>query len=198
MKNLIILLNVAFILGASCKKGEKLSPETQTGAIPDDFDRIINETFYNRTAQRRVEGPADATGWQAYKASTTTMLFDVFRIRGNAMLLAPTPTAGDSYAYEYVSTYWVATAAASTTLAQATWNVDTDVGILSEELMADGIVWRFLRSKGLDYAEPFRTYEAQVMLATAADGGKRSLNMGRSSAFNRVRTPTFPDGSWPL
>ena len=89
--------------------------ETQTSAIPADFDRFINGTFYNRTLNRRVEGPLTPQEWASYKASTSTVLFDAFRQRGDALLLAPTPNADDSYAYEYVSTYWVATAAASTT-----------------------------------------------------------------------------------
>lgn len=170
--------------------------ETQSSAIPSDFDRMISGSFFNRTKNRKVEGPMNALEWQNYKASVTTVLFDAFRIRGGNLLLAPTPTAGDSYAYEYVSTYWVATAAASTTPAQASWAVDTDVGILSEELMTLGIVWRFLKAKGLDYSEPFRTYEAQLLLMTTADGAKRSVQFGRSYDFRRPRVPTYPDGSW--
>lgn len=173
-----------------------IATETQTGAIPADFDHILNATFFNRTLNRRVEGPFDPQQWQNYKASVTTVVFDAYRIRGDAILLAPTPTAGHTYAYEYISTYWVATAAASTTPAQATWLDDTDVGILSEELMTDGIVWRFLKAKGLDYAEPFRTYEAQLLLRIARDGGRRTVNMARSYDFRRPRVPSFPDGSW--
>ena len=177
-----------------------IAAETQTGVIPADFDRGLNDTFYNRTSVRPVQGPLDPVEWQSYKASLTPLVFDAFRIRGGALLLAPTPSAGVSYAYEYVSTYWVAVAAATTTLAKASWTIDTDVGILSEELMTDGVVWRFLRAKGLDYAEAFRTYEAQVMLAMARDGGKRKVNMvgSMSGARNRPRYPNYPDGSWPV
>jgi hypothetical protein len=171
--------------------------ETQASAIPADFDRFLNGTFYNRTLNRRVEGPLTPQEWQSYKASTSTVLFDAFRQRGDALLLAPTPNAGDSYAFEYVSTYWVATAAASTTPAQAVWMADTDVGILSEDIMTDGVVWRFLKAKGLDYAEPFRTYEAQVMLAMSKDGGKRSVNMASSRVAPRPGV-LVPDGNWPL
>ena len=64
--------------------------------------------------------------------------------------------------------------------------------------MSLGVVWRFLKAKGLDYAEPFRTYESQLLLLTAKDGGKRSVQMGRSYDFRRPRVPTFPDGSWNL
>lgn len=174
-----------------------IAAETQTSVIPDDFDRFINGTFFNRTTNRKVQGPLKPDEWQSYKANIATVLFDAFRQRGNALLLAPTPTAGASYAFEYMSAYWVATAAASTTPAQATWMADGDVGILSEELMTDGVVWRFKKSKGLDYAEEFRSYEAQVMLAMSNDGGRRNVNM---SGHGRVRSMgvSIPDGSWNL
>ena len=171
--------------------------EEQSSAIPSDFDRILNQTFYNRTQNRRVEGPMEPDAWQRYKSSVATVLFDAYRIRGNAMLLAPTPTAGDSYAYEYVSKWWC-TSTGGTAPTQLAWAVDTDDGILDEELMTDGVVWRFLRSKGLDYAEAFRTHEAQLMLAMVRDGGKRTVSMGNSYDNRRRREPTWPDGNWSV
>lgn len=171
--------------------------EEQSSAIPSDFDRILNQTFYNRTQNRRVEGPMEPDAWQRYKSSVATVLFDAYRIRGNAMLLAPTPSAGDSYAYEYMSIWWCTTTG-GTAPTQAAWALDTNDGILDEELMTLGVIWRFLRSKGLDYAEAFRTYEAQVMLAMVRDGGKRTVSMGNSYDNRRRREPTWPDGNWSV
>lgn len=170
--------------------------ETQTGALPTDYSHMVNNTFFNRTRHRYVEGPMDATEYQRYKASTTTIIFDACRIRGGALLLAPTPTAGDEYAFEYITEYWVATSGATTTPAQASWQADDDVGILSEELMTLGLVWRFLRAKGLDYGEAFRTYEAQLMLAQTRDVPRRNINLSRTFDYRRARRPSFPDGSW--
>lgn len=169
--------------------------ETQTGVIPSDFDRIVNGTFFNRTLKRRVEGPLNAPEWQNYKASTTTVLFDAYRIRGDVMLLAPTPTAGDSYAFEYVSTFWCTTASSSTPTLAA-FEADTDIGLINEEIMTLGVVWRFLKAKGLDYSEPFRSYEAQLLLMAGRDGGHRTVSLARSYDFRRPRVPSFPDGSW--
>lgn len=171
--------------------------EEQSGAVPSDFDRILNGTFYNRTQNRRVEGPMEPDAWQRYKSSVATVLFDAYRIRGSSMLLAPTPSADDSYAYEYVSLWWCTTTG-GTTPTLAAWADDTNVGILSEELMTLGVVWRFLRAKGLDYAEAFRTYEAQLMLAMSRDGGKRTVSMGNSYDNRRRREPTWPDGNWSV
>lgn len=175
-----------------------IAAETQTSVIPSDFDRFVSDTFYNRTKKREVEGPLNAQEWQSYKASTTTVLFDAVRVRGDSLLLAPTPSAGDSYAFEYVSTWWCTTAA-STSGTLAAWVSDTDIGILPEEIMTLGIVWRFLRAKGLDYAEAFRSYEQAIMQRQGWDGGKRVSNMARGGfSSNLPRRPSFPDGSWSL
>ena len=61
--------------------------------------------------------------------------------------------------------------------------------------MTDGIVWRFLKAKGLDYSEDFRTYETQLALAMGRDGGKRRVNMA-SSSYARRPGVTVPEGSW--
>lgn len=176
--------------------------ETQSSVVPSDFDRFVPDTFYNRTTNRKVDGPLNAQEWQDYKASVSTVLFDAFRRKPGSstdLLMAPTPTASDSYAYEYVSIWWCTTSG-GTTPTLAAWNADTDVGILPEEVMTDGIVWRFLRAKGLDYAEAFRTYEMKVMQFGGWDKGKRVVNMARGGfdRYNRPRAPMFPDGSWNL
>lgn len=170
-----------------------------TGFIPADLDRWVNGTFFNRTANRRVDGPMNAQAWQNYKASVTTVLFDAFRQRGNTLLMAPVPAAGDIYGYEYVSKFWCTTAA-GTAPTQSAWLADDDEPVLDEELMTDGVVWRFLKAKGLDYSEPFRTYEMQVMAAMARDGGKPLTVSfaGPSSMRGGVPRPAFPDGSWDL
>ena len=169
-----------------------VAAETQTSAVPSDFDRFVNDTFFNRTEKRKLEGPLTPQQWQFHKSVVATTLVEAFRQRGDDILITPTPTAGQTMAYEYISKNWCETSGADE---QAAWASDTDVGILSEELMTLGIIWRWQRAKGLDYAESFRTYEMQVAQAMLKDGGKPTLNMGtrKSSA---ARYPFVPEGSW--
>lgn len=172
--------------------------ETQSGALATDLDRFINGTFFNRDNHRFVQGPLEAHEWQSYKASTSTVIFDAFRVRGASLLMAPTPSAGVTYAYEYVSKYWIATSDNPTTGAQEDWQVDSDIALISEELVTLGVVWRFLKAKGLDYGEAFRTYEAQVMLAMTRDTPRRTVSLAKASDYRRARRPTWPDGSWNI
>jgi hypothetical protein len=168
--------------------------ETQIGAIPTDFDRIIDDSFFNRTQKRKLKGPLTPQEWQFHKGVVATTIIEAFRIRGNSMLITPTPSASVTYAYEYVSKNWCESSGGTD---QAAWAADTDTGILSEELMLLGLIWRWQRAKGLDYAESFDTYERQLAIMTSRDGGKPTLNIS-SAPHSAARLPIIKDGSWSL
>jgi hypothetical protein len=170
--------------------------ETQSSVIPTDFGWIIEGSFWNRTQDRRVMGPLDPQKWQALQTGLYTSIWDAFRIRGDSMIMNPVPTAGNSMAYEYVSKYWCQNAAGSTQ--RAAWLADDDTGRLDEELMTLGVMWRFLKAKGLDYSEPFRTYQMQVDQAFGRDGGTRILDLGADSGGSGVFDPFVPEGSWTV
>jgi len=166
----------------------------QVGAIPTDFDRFVDESFYNRTQKRPVHGPISPQDWQLIQATVSTAAFESFRVRGNSILITPTPNGTDTYAYEYISRNWCESAGGTD---QSSWALDTDTGILDEELMTQGIEWRFLKAKGFDYAEAFRTYEISVADKFTKDGGRARLSFGRRGPASLHR-PYIAEGSWPL
>jgi hypothetical protein len=170
-----------------------VAQEEQTGQIPADFDRFVDETFFNRSKKRPVFGPISPQDWQFTKSVVASTIIESFRVRGGEILLTPTPTT-DTYAYEYISNKWCESSGGT---AQTGWLADSDVGILSETTMTLGIIWRFLRAKGFDYAEAFRTYEVHVAQDFSRDGGKRRINMG-SRSMDRARAPFVSEGSWNL
>lgn len=172
-----------------------VATEEQTGAMPADFDRYIPETFYNRTRKRQVLGPLSPQEWEAQKAITATVLYDSFRFRVAQIQMIPTPTAGMTYAFEYVSKNWCASSAG---IEQYAWAADDDVALLDESLIELGIVWRFRQNAGLDYGETMKTYELQVEEALSRDGGKRIINMSNRTLYDRPRFPGITEGSWSL
>lgn len=168
----------------------------QTSSIATDFDRIVNGTFFNRTTRRSVTGPLTAQEWQEIQGNLSTLVSQAYRIRGTSLLLTPTPSAGQTMAYEYISTYWLTNAGG--TVERAAWTADDDISLLSEELITLGVVWRYLRNKGLDYGEAFQSYEVAVASVMGRDGGKRMLDMGAARGQRLPIAPEFPDGSWAL
>lgn len=160
----------------------------QTSAVPTDFDWFVNDTMWNRTARLKMVGPVSAEEWQTYQAISIISLPNaVFRFRGGSLLIYPSPTAGQTAAYEYVSIYWASGSKSAMT-------ADTDTALIDEGLITLGVIWRFLAAKGLDYAESFRTYQVEVNKAIGRDGGRRKANLA-GTAQNQFQG-NIPDGSW--
>lgn len=165
----------------------------QANALPTGFDRMVADTFFNRSAGRRVVGPLTAQEWQAHRAATPTVVFDAFRFEGGNLEIIPTPPAGTTYAFEYVTRFWcVGTNGAP----QSEWLADTDTALLSEDVIRLGVIWRFKQSRGLDYAEDRDSYERQKVAAMARDGARRVVSLASGGDAPTLRQPTVPDGSW--
>lgn len=173
-----------------------LAQEDQ-GAIADiapGFNYFINRTQQNRTQQDPLGGPISAETWQTLKASSVSGPYYSFRVRQGRLLMYPQPPAGDTVAFEFMSKNWCQSAA---NVGQESWSADTDTGVLSEDLMMLGIVWRYKQAKGFDYAEDFRTYETQVNDALGRDGGSPTeyLDSGYEDYNPTIRVP---EGNWQL
>lgn len=162
--------------------------------LASGYRYIINNTIWDRTTRLPVCGPMDSSGWQAMKAFTNTGPRFRFRIRTGLLIVNPTPTAGDSWYFEYVTKNWITDSTGITY--KNYFTADTDLIVLPEELVISGLRWRWKREKGLDYAEDFRTYEMQVKDALGRDGMKRHLWMDETPARGPQPGIWIPDGSW--
>ena len=99
-----------------------IAAEAQTNSIPDDFDWYIDGTGFNRTTMRKLIGPLTPQQWEQQQANPAYIsVFDAFRILGSTIYLAPTPSAGDTVAFEYVTKYRVADSAGNQDQARATY-----------------------------------------------------------------------------
>jgi hypothetical protein len=167
---------------------------TQPNAFPADFDHFIANSGFNRTTRRPINGPVTAAQWQALQAQPQlNTVFLVYNERQGAFNLSPVPPAGQTIAYAYISTNWAKSAGISPT-PQAAFLVDTDTSYLDESLIADSLVWRFLRAKGLSYAEEMATYERNLEQQQARDGGSTILSLS-PQAINLSRA-NLPDGNF--
>lgn len=174
-----------------------LNQETQTGMVPTDFLRFVPDTFYNRTRKRALVGPLTPQEWQVNKSLTATVVVDAFRQRGDDILVIPSPTAGDTFAFEYVSKFFVSLDGGDTYTSD-TFTDDSDVVAFDGELVRLGAIWRFKQSSGLDYAEDFRSYQICLATLRGDDGGKRIMDLRYPSRLRRAVAPQVQEGSWDL
>lgn len=159
------------------------------------FAYIKNDTIWDRTDILPVLGPMSGPDWQALRAVAQTGPRYRFRIRGGQLIVNPTPAAGHDWRFEYASKNWIL--GADDVTYKQYFTLDTDTVLLPETLLIMGLRWRWMKEKGLDYAELFRTYEMQVKDALGRDGGKDVLYMdgGQQRKMPGVFVPQY---SWPL
>ena len=164
----------------------------QPVALPADFDRFVPNSVFNRSTRRPMTGPITPRQWQWIQAQPVySSAYLAFRERTGQVLIAPTPPAGETIAYEYLSKAW---AKSSGGTPQTAFLADADTALLDEGLIKLGLRWRFLRAKGLDYAEEMATYERELELAMARDGGSTALAIAPPPVDpNRIN---LPDGSF--
>jgi len=165
----------------------------QTTAVPDDWDRFIHDSFFNRTQMRSVIGPITPQQWQSIQAQPQlNRVFLAFIQRHGQFLITPTPAAGETIAYEYASKNWCKS---SEDVPQSRFLADSDTTYIDSYLFTLGIRWRFLKSKGLDYAEDFRTYQSELAQVQARDGGNGQINTTGDGQY--ILSPNIPVGSYP-
>lgn len=168
--------------------------QTSLATCAPGFNFILNNTIYNRTLQRPVFGPSSPQEWQADKSAQFSGPWASFRIKGGSIYFYPAPSAGDSCYFEYSSRNWISTSAGGTS---ATWTDDADTPLLDDQLITLGTIWRWKKTKGLDYAEDFATYERRVTDATNRDSGKPVLCM--DGAARGVKPfVVVPTGPWSI
>lgn len=158
------------------------------------FRSVLHETMWDRTDRLPVP-LINSSAWQRLQATAAVTPRYRYRLRGGKLLLTPTPPAGNTLAFEYLSKNWIL--GVDGTTYKELFTLDTDTLLLPEELLRLGLRWRWKKEKGLEYAEDFRTYETEVANALGRDGGKPTLYMDGSQP--RVRPGVIvPEYSWDL
>lgn len=146
--------------------------------LPSDWARFISDTAWDTSNYWPMRGSLDPALWQALKRGiVATSIRKKFRLVGNLVKLYPTPTnSTDILIFEYLrNTPWIAT---DGTTYKTAATADTDTTVFPEYLLERELVWRWLRAKGMDYAEERDEAEREIARAFAQDVPARALDFG--------------------
>jgi hypothetical protein len=154
-----------------------VATQVQPGALAADFARFVDNSIWDRSTGRQVYGPLSPQQWQLEQSSPTfSSLYYGFRLRGTDWLMTPTPSVGETIAYEYVSNLSVYKSTDSVPT-QDHFQADTDRSIFPETILARGVRWRFLRAKGMPYSQEYQVWVELVQRHASRDGGMPKLNL---------------------
>ena len=198
-KQVLAALKKAIVDVSRAKDWEELQKEhsfnsvasTEAYALPSDYDRITNETFWNITHQRPLIGSNTAKEWRVLQNSTVSgaTVNDYYRIRGGEMLLFPIPTSVESFIYEYQSNLIVEDSGGT---GQTGWLADSDVPVVDSYILQLNGTWRLLKMQGRPYAEEQRDYELALADRMGNDGGRKAITHYPMITFRRSRIG-YPD-----
>lgn len=169
----------------------------QDYALPSDYDRMVSDTFWDRTDNWRNRGAISSQGWQWLQGGIISVgPVERFRIYNNSLRIFPALTTVYNLAYEYVSTYWVL-AAAGTAATKATATLDADTFIFPDDLMMAGLKFYFLKAKKLDYGIEEEEYKRALSAAKAQDQPVSRMSLSPYPANRLIGPDNVPDGNWP-
>lgn len=149
--------------------------------LPDDFDRMIDQTGWNRTNRVPLGGPLSAQQWQYLIGSdlVTYTIYATFRIMENKWNLFPQPPpSGQVIAYEYVSRNWIRDATDPLEFFDVA-EANDDIVLYKPEVIVQYLRFKFLSAKGFNTTDASQAFAKAYGDATGGDKGAPVLNAGR-------------------
>lgn len=165
-------------------------------SMPSDYDRLVDQTEWNKTKHWVMLGPETGQQWQYLKsgfiASGPRMRY---RLLGGYFQIWPPDGVEDYIGFEYVSNQWVLAAADSVTPTKTSFTVDTDTCVFPDTLMVLGLKSKYFTSKG--WADPYgKPYEIQKAIAIANDAASPILSMGPAMSEWLIGAENIPDSGF--
>jgi len=150
--------------------------------LPSDYSRLIRETEWDRSDNRRLSGPSSPSEWQAIKsgsvaASVVNVRYRIYRASsevGRSIYVDPADNSGDTLAFEYVSNGWCASSGG---VVQTAWAADTDVPVLDSDILTLDLIIRWKRANGDDFGSEADEYMRLFGMLAGQDRPAPVLNM---------------------
>ena len=157
--------------------------------LPADYGAMLDQTWWNRTNRLPVGGPLSPQEWQYLKARLVGVVFNVlFRPQDGKIQLYPdtnTP-GGFQIAFEYLTKFWVSSAATPTVLGYDAPNVSDQLVWFDELMLTQGLKYKMLQAKGFDSTAAKEEYLATREAIQGVDAWSPKLNATRGGPIGIV------------
>ena len=170
---------------------------------PSDLEHFIPQTGWDRNFRWQLLGPVNAQEWQVLKSGISPVGPRLrYRLMDNMIYVNPAPYVptgqsspiSDLLVLEYASTNFIAIAAAPTVPVQTSFQADSDVSVIPEDLITMSLKWRMLKSIGMAWADEFTEYDDKVAKITGRQQMARNLPLNaRASGIRLLNSQNVPD-----
>jgi len=170
----------------------------QDYSLPADYDRMVDDTHWDRTNHWRNIGPKSSQEWQTLQGGViSTGPHERFRIYGNKLRLWPAPTSVLNMAFEYISKYAVV-ATGGTAPTKETFTVDTDTCVFPDDLMLAGVKYYFLKAKKFDFGIEKQDFDRILSTRKSQDTPSTVQSLAPSRVSGLITPASIPEGNWAI
>lgn len=127
--------------------------------IAPDFHSLVNGTLFTKDDYRETIGAITEEKWADLKHYHTPEIDIVFKIQNNKIKFLKNPGCMKLH-FTYKSNAVCYDAKTEQPKPKATAN--TDIPVFDAYLVKLGIIWRWLKRSGLDYAEEYNEYQREL------------------------------------
>lgn len=158
-------------------------------ALPTDYDHLLNDTVWDRTLTAPAFGVLSPAQWQVIKsggigAGAYSRRYRIVRSQVSGVdrkfIIDPTPTAVETVAFEYISTDWLEKSDHSVTYDEIA--ADTNLVMLDQTLMELGFMWRWRRSRGMEFMSLLAEYNELLDYKIANDKTALDIDLAQSGS----------------
>lgn len=160
--------------------------------IPGDADKLIPGTMWDRSYRWQILGPLTPAQWQVLLSGLQPAgPRRRYRIMDNKFVINPIPYDSNQLVYEYYSNQWCQSAQG---VLQSTWLADSDTYLLDDNTFILGLIWRFRRSKGLDYDQEWQNWNNSIdrYKSNQATSSNIAIN-SQDPGFRLLQPDNVPD-----
>lgn len=145
-------------------------------SIVPDFYCLLNNTVYVKDGNEKVIGAITPEQWMREKYFDACGTDIKFKFQNGMIKFLQTPPNGIKIVFQYRSSA-VVYDSSNGYEEKSEFSKNTDVPIFDEYLVKLGIVWRWLKRNGMDYAEEFNEYEKELAKRYASSLATKDIDL---------------------
>lgn len=164
--------------------------------LPPDFGRQINQTQWDRSNTRPMQGPdsPQVWGWTQYGLVSVGVFFR-YRIAGNQYEVFPVPAVGQQFALYYVSKNWVQDGN-DPAIYKTKVTLSSDVPQFDRRMLICGLKSKLWAQKGFETTALQAEFRAIMDMEKAQSQGAPMISLSGSDYRYLISELNVPDGSY--
>lgn len=154
------------------------------GNVVPDFYSLLNNTIYIKDTQEKVIGAITPEDWMREKYFSCPGIDLKFKLQNGMIHFLTVPADGLKIVFQYRSNNIVMDG--STYEEKSVLSKNSDIPLFDEHVIKLGILWRWYRRNGLDYAEEFNEYERERKLKFGTGLATKDINLSAPGGWGDV------------